>query len=85
MAEAVASEKLGGVGSKRRWQTPAAGAVGSCIEEEAPLDVGWRPVVSRAAGRPHRQGLRGDDSRKSNPLRGGVGTKVVFGGSAIKR
>uniref|UniRef100_A0A0E0J7J8 Uncharacterized protein n=1 Tax=Oryza nivara TaxID=4536 RepID=A0A0E0J7J8_ORYNI len=49
MAEAVASEKLGGVGSKRRWQTPAAGAVGSCIEEEAPLDVGWRPVVSRAA------------------------------------
>lgn len=49
MAKAVASEKLGGVGSKRRWQTPAAGAVGSCIEEEAPLDVGWRPVVSRAA------------------------------------
>uniref|UniRef100_A0A0E0REP6 Uncharacterized protein n=1 Tax=Oryza rufipogon TaxID=4529 RepID=A0A0E0REP6_ORYRU len=49
MAEAVASEKLGGVGFRRRRQTPAAGAVGSCIEEEAPLDVGWRPVVSRAA------------------------------------
>uniref|UniRef100_A0A0D3HS47 Uncharacterized protein n=1 Tax=Oryza barthii TaxID=65489 RepID=A0A0D3HS47_9ORYZ len=49
MAEAVASEKLGGVGSRRRRQTPAAGAVGSCIEEEAPLDVGWRSVVSRAA------------------------------------
>uniref|UniRef100_A0A0D3F5Z2 Uncharacterized protein n=1 Tax=Oryza barthii TaxID=65489 RepID=A0A0D3F5Z2_9ORYZ len=86
MAEVVASEKLSGAGSMRRRRTSALGRSALASGKKLP----WTSVGGqRCSGGPHRRGPRGDDSGKSNPVRGGApggnGTEVVFGGGADRR
>uniref|UniRef100_A0A0D9Z7I2 Secreted protein n=1 Tax=Oryza glumipatula TaxID=40148 RepID=A0A0D9Z7I2_9ORYZ len=80
MVEAVASEKLSGAGSRRRWRTTAAGADTVAPSPSFHADLSIFLLKLRFGRGRYRRGPRCDDSGKSNPVRGGAPGQAAASG-----